>query len=96
MFVCLVGRVIFLVNDSGNTNVLKWQSKKISRVVKSTLAAETLALLDAAETGYYIKRLIESFLGLNSGSIEVRCFTDNKSLVDHTCSRVHTKFLTTG
>ena len=77
------GYVIFLVDGSGNANVLKWQSKKISRVVKSTLAAETLALLDAAETGYYLKRLIESFLGVSNGTIEVRCFTDNKSIVDH-------------
>ena len=30
------GYVIFLVNDSGNANVLKWQFKKINRVVKST------------------------------------------------------------
>ena len=37
----------------------------------------------AAETGYYLNRLVESFLSLNKGSIEVRCFTDNTSLVDH-------------
>lgn len=77
------GYIIFLVDETGNANVLKWKSGKISRVVKSTLAAETLALLDAAETGYYLKRLIESFLGMKEDCIEVRCFTDNKSIVEH-------------
>ena len=43
------GFVIFLVDEEGNANVLKWASTKVSRLVKSALAAETLALLEAAE-----------------------------------------------
>ena len=66
----------------GNANPLKWQSKKISRVVKSTLAAETLALLEAAETAYYLKRLWESIICTKS-NIKIICFCDNKSIVEH-------------
>ena len=52
------GYVIFLVDEVGTANVIKWTSKKISRVVKSTLASETLALLEAAENAYFLKRLL--------------------------------------
>ena len=50
------------------------------RVVKSALAAETLALLDAAETGVYLATLLTEITGLEP---VVKCFVDNKSLVDN-------------
>ena len=78
------GYVIFLVDEEGNSNVVKWMSKKISRVVKSTLAAETLALLEAAENAYFLKRLLESMLCIpDSEGLEIVCLTDNKSIVQH-------------
>ena len=52
------GLVIFLVDSHGVKCPLAWQSKKVRRVVKSALAAETLALLDAAETGVYLATLL--------------------------------------
>ena len=75
------GFLIFLLDKERNANIIKWQSKKISRVVKSTLAAEALALLDGAENAYYIKRLMEDILGKDT-DINVHCISDNKSLVD--------------
>ena len=77
-----LGYVIFAVDRAGNANLVKWCSKKISRVVKSSLAAETLALLEAVDNAYFIKRLLESMLSVTDG-ISIYCFTDNKSLVDH-------------
>lgn len=77
-----LGYVIFLVDDNGCANVIKWCSKKISRVVKSSLAAETLALLETADNAFFLKRLLESMLCIPD-CIEVCCFTDNKSIVDH-------------
>ena len=44
--------------------MIKWNSKKIPRVVKSSLAAETLALLEAADNAYFLKRLLESILSI--------------------------------
>ena len=38
--------MIFLVDSHGVKCSLAWQSKKVRRVVKPTLAAEALALLD--------------------------------------------------
>ena len=76
------GHVIFLVDQWGNANVLRWCSKKVSRVVKSTIAAECLALLNAVETGYYLKKLIEDIMGFDN-DLKVVCFCDNKSIVDN-------------
>ena len=75
------GFVIFLVDKYRRANIVKWQSRKISRVIKSTLAAEALALLEGAENAYYIKRLIEDILGTKT-NIHVHCISDNRSLVD--------------
>ena len=57
-----------------------WQSRRIDRVVDSTLAAETAALHEGAKTAVYlatvIKQLIPDII------LQVTCITDNKSLVD--------------
>ena len=56
------GYAIFLADLTGKKCLLSWQSRKIRRVVKSTLAAETLALLDAAEAGVYLASLLGEIL----------------------------------
>ena len=88
------GYVIFLVDSHGMRCPLSWQSKKVRRVVKSTLAAETLALLDAAEEGIYIANLLSEIVGLVSPPI-VKCFVDNRSLVEslYSTKRVEDKLL---
>ena len=62
---------------------MAWQSKKVRRVVKSTLAAEALALLDVAEAGVYLATLLTEITGLEP---VVKCFVDNKSLVENSYS----------
>ena len=75
------GYIIFITDCNGRRCPVSWQSKRVRRVVKSTLAAETLALLDSAEAGVYIAALLAEILGCAPG-IVVRCFVDNKSLVE--------------
>ena len=48
------GHIIFLVVKNGNYSPISWQSKKIPHVVKSTFAAETLALQEVAENCYIL------------------------------------------
>lgn len=74
------GFVVFLRDDSGKRCPIYWQSKKIRRVVKSTLSAETLALLDCAEAAVYLVRILDDIS--DCGSLRVKCYVDNKSLVD--------------
>ena len=73
------GFIIFLMSSDCILCPIYWQSRKVRRVVKSTLAAETLALLDAAEAGVFIAKIIEE---LSGEKLFVRCKVDNKSLCD--------------
>ena len=51
-----------LVGDDGKCSLLNWQSKQIKCVVRSTLAAETLALSDAVNDGIYISEIVPELL----------------------------------
>ena len=78
------GCIIFLCKDS-NVIPIGWQSKKIRRVVKSTLAAETLAMEEACEMAIMIRCIFCELLNLDNTDMDVlkiKCKTDNKSLVD--------------
>ena len=74
------GFIIFLKDTKGMRCPLYWQSRRIRRVVKSTLAAETLALLDGAEAAYFIGQLISNIA--NVPVPKVFCKVDNLSLVN--------------
>ena len=51
------GFIIFLCDKDDNISPIHWQSRKIKRIVKSTLAAECLSLQEAAETALLIKTI---------------------------------------
>ena len=76
------GFIIFLSDNDGNCSPVHWQSRKLRRVVNSTLAAECLALQEAAEHGVYLKTVMQEILGDRISDIPVDCYTDNKSLED--------------
>ena len=75
-----IGFVIFLSSRNGARCPIYWQSKKARRVIKSTLAAETMALIEGAETAIYISHIISDML--ECPARKIHCFVDNKSLVD--------------
>ncbi|CAL4101841.1 unnamed protein product, partial [Meganyctiphanes norvegica] len=54
------GYIIFLVGNNKRSCPLAWEAKKIRRVVKSTLAAETLALVEAVDMAYYLECFIDN------------------------------------
>ena len=56
--------------------------------MKSTLAAECLALHDAVDNAFYIKNFVSDLLNIN---IEIHCFVDNNSLVDSVHSSTNVK-----
>ena len=74
------GFIIFLCDTDRKKCPIFWQSRKIRRVVKSTLAAETLALVDGASTAVYLAKILQEISGCKS--IPVKCFVDNRSLVE--------------
>ena len=85
------GFVIFLCDHLNNASLIQWQSKRIRRVAKSTLAAECLALEDAVDAGFYLKCVVTELLGLAPENVELRCYIDNKSLHDNLHSTTNVK-----
>ena len=59
---------------------IAWQSRKVRRVVKSTIAAESLAALDAAEMTVFLVSVLKDILKNDRCDSHVVC--DNRSLVD--------------
>jgi len=55
------------------------QSVGVRRVVRSTLAAETLAFADGAESALYLARMILEFL---PNLAKIICYTDSRSLFE--------------
>lgn len=78
------GHLVLLMGEDGRFSPLTWQSKRIRRIVRSTLAGETLALSDGIDSGLFLATL---FVELTTGQtkpemLPIRCITDNKSLYD--------------
>ena len=76
------GYCIFIEGANNKRALLAWQSKKIKRVVKSTLAAETLALQEGAEHSYVISSFLKEITGISNG-FPINIYTDNDSLYNN-------------
>ena len=78
------GYLILLVGDSGKFSPIWWNSKKIRRVVRSTLAAETISMSEAVDMSVFLATLFaELTIGRpQSNIIPIVCVTDCKSLFD--------------
>ena len=78
------GHTIFLTDFHNKCCPLIWNSSKIKRVARSTLAAETLALNEGSKTALYLSQILGEILHLEH--IPITCLTDNKWLYDVTNS----------
>ncbi|KAK4327467.1 hypothetical protein Pmani_002131 [Petrolisthes manimaculis] len=79
------GFIIFLVGENGKSCPFAWEAKKIRRVVKSTLAAETLAASDAVDMCYFLGTVLSEILfHVNDKNVIPICsYVDNHSLVEN-------------
>ena len=48
------GHLIFLVGRNGKCNLVSWQSKRLKRVARSSIAAETLSATDAIDAAVFL------------------------------------------
>ena len=91
------GYIIFLVGSNDKYMPIVWQSKRVRRVVKSTLAAETLAMVDMAEACIFYRKLLLEILQVkdNIDNIKIFCKTDNSCLYDsaHSSTQIQDKRL---
>ncbi len=76
------GHIIFLTDKCGTYCCIGWQSHKIKRVVSSTLSAECLAAVEAAETCIHLRLSLSEILSKNPKDIPISILTDNRSLTD--------------
>ena len=84
---------MFLQGRNGKYMLLAWQSRKLKRVVKSTLTAETLALQEVIEAAIMIKTMILEILNVDAHNqiLLIKCVTDSKSLHDAVYSKTLTE-----
>ena len=73
--------ICFIVGENGKHAVISWQSKKIQRVVKSTLGAETMALMTGVENCILFSAVVNELYQM-SINLSVYGVTDSKSLFD--------------
>nr|XP_039264060.1 uncharacterized protein LOC120339893 [Styela clava] len=78
------GSLVFLVGESGYCNLLSWESKRIRRVVKSSLAAETLALSNGIDTAAFVASLFAEIWNgdINDEKLPIELVIDNLSLYE--------------
>ena len=73
------GFIIFLESESGLIHCpIYWQSRRIERIVDSSLAAETFALHAGAKAAVFFKALVMQLI--NGANVTVICMSDNESL----------------
>ena len=79
----VAGHVIFLVNKKTNAATpITWSSKKIERVVNSSLAAETLAVVKTIGVIFFLKEILKQMYGKECGDIPCLTITDSKDLYE--------------
>ena len=86
--------ITLLIDQNGLYSPLAWQSRKVRRVVKSTIAAECLAAVEAAEVTIYTAHLIMDVMRFSTLP-KTYVFCDNKNLVKaaHSSTNIEDKRL---
>ena len=73
------GHIIFLVDKDQNCCPISWHSGRIKRVVRSTLAAECMALLAGLEECIYLNEIFKYCTGKK---LEIIGIVDSRSLLE--------------
>ena len=66
------GQIMFLTDSKNRTCPLYWNSSKLKRVVRSTIAAGTLSLSDGCDVAIYINRSVSQILRVNGSQLDVK------------------------
>ena len=69
---------MFLQGENGKAAPITWNSHKLKRVVKSAMAAETMALIEAAEHAYFVKQVTREIYDLGDEAIPILCIIDSQ------------------
>ena len=55
-----------------------WHANKIKRVVRSTIAAETLSLQEGIESSFYCRKMLENIIEIPHKTIPIIAYVDNR------------------
>ena len=79
------GNIIFIVGENNRCCPISWCSNKIKRVVKSTIAAEALSLVNGLDNAFYVGCLLSKiiFPQQKENGIPIISYIDNKSLFEN-------------
>ena len=80
------GMLIFMADDHGNTSPLFWSSRKLRRVCRSTLTAETMAMLDTVDSCVWLSHIINEICDdeLKTTIIRTDCMSLKESIYSTT------------
>ena len=70
------------ITDGNYSCPVDWFSKRIRRAAKSTMAAETIAMVDTFDHAFYLSKLLSQILYNSSKQIPIVAVTDNRSLFE--------------
>ena len=76
------GQLIFLRDKNNNASLVDWNAGKVKRIVRSTLAAESLSLVSGLENGIYLRMLLSELIGKKPEKMQCKAIIDNKSCVE--------------
>ena len=78
------GFIVFLKGENDRCCPLYWESKRIRRVVRSTIAAETLAATEGIDMAIYLSNILSQIIyNGKPNCIPVTLYVDNKSLFEN-------------
>lgn len=78
-----MGYLVFLTCQKGNSCPLVWRANKIRRVVKSTIAAESLGCLEGIEEALYIRQILFQVLNITDAhAVPIIVYVDHKGAVE--------------
>ena len=85
--------IVFLASKNGKACALTWQSRKIKRLVKSSLSGESWAMIEAVESAELLKAMLLEITHVKD--IPIICMTDCNSLYSelHTSNTIEDKGL---
>ena len=77
------GHIVLLSDRNAKCAPITWTSNRLKRVARSTLAAETLSFTDAADTGFFVSKLLQNITNISLDETPIiTCITDSKSLFE--------------
>ena len=72
------GQIVFICDENNTISPILWSSNRVRRVARSTIAAESLSVLDGCDSAKFIGKLLEEIL--KKKRVPIIVYTDSNDL----------------